>query len=176
MCYIGLQIFSIWLWPPKIFNFSITAKYFFEIPCITEFVIFATTYFYLQNLGFRFDILNRFSKRFHDDLVTAAGTWTRSEITQLIENVRLLHAKLCELLHTFSLGYGVLMLFYFVFNFLDLLRNFYYLLHVSRYSLSKTNPHFRNLNIILTIIFCLQNVIFVLLLLITVSWINRKVM
>ncbi|XP_025199358.1 uncharacterized protein LOC112597501 [Melanaphis sacchari] len=174
--YISLQIFSIWLWPPARFNFNTIVKYFFEIPCIIDFVIFATAYFYLQNLGSRFEILNRFCKRLPDALIITAGTWTQSKITQLIENVRLLHAELCELLRVFNQGYGVLMLFYFVFNFFDLLRNFYYLLHISRYSSSKIIVNFTTLNIILMATFCLQNIFFVILLLISVSWINKKKM
>ncbi|XP_026811290.1 uncharacterized protein LOC113552641 [Rhopalosiphum maidis] len=174
--YISLQIFSMWLWPPARFDFSIVVKYFFEMPCITEFVIFATAFFYFHNLGSRFDMLNSLCKRLPDGLVTATGTPTQSEITQLVENIRLLHAKLCELLRTFSLGYGVVMLFYLVFNFLDLLRNFYYLLHVSRYSSSNTNNNFNTLNVLLMVSFCSQNIIFVLILLITVSWINKKKM
>jgi len=174
--YISLQIFSMWLWPPARFDFSIVVKYFFEMPCVTEFVIFATAYFYFHNLGSRFDMLNSLCKRLPDGLVTTTDTPTQSEITQLIENVRLLHAELCDLLRTFSLGYGVVMLFYFVFNFLDLLRNIYYLLHMSRYSSSKNSVNFSALNILMVVVFCSQHVIFVLILLITVSWINTKVM
>jgi hypothetical protein len=174
--YISLQIFSMWLWPPARFDFSIVVKYFFEIPCVTEFLIFATAYFYFHNLGSRFDTLNSLCKRLPEGLVTTTDTPTQSEITQLIEIIRLLHAELCELLRTFSLGYGLVMLFYLVFNFLDLLRNFYYLLHVSRYSSSNTNDNFKNLNVLLVVLFCSQNVIFVLILLLTVSRINTKVM
>ncbi|XP_026811291.1 uncharacterized protein LOC113552642 [Rhopalosiphum maidis] len=176
MSYISLQICSLLLWPPARFDFSIVVKYFFETPCVTEFVIFVTAYFYFHNLGSRFDMLNSLCKRLPDGLVTAADTPTQSEITHLIENIRLLHAELCELLRTFSLGYGVVMLFFFVFNFLDLLRNIYYLLHMSRYSSSKKSVNFSALNIIMIVVFCSQHVIFVLILLITVSWINTKKM
>ncbi|XP_026815156.1 uncharacterized protein LOC113555049 isoform X2 [Rhopalosiphum maidis] len=176
MCYISLQICSLLLWPPARFDFSTVVKYFFEMPCITEFVIFATSYFYLHNLGYRFNILNSFCKRLLDGLVTTTDTPTQSEISNFIENIRLLHAELCELLRTFSSGYGVVLLFFFVSNFLDLLRYLYYLLHMSRYLSSKNNAYFSTLNSLMTIVICSQNVIFVLILLISVTWINKKKM
>uniref|UniRef100_A0A2S2NXN3 Gustatory receptor n=2 Tax=Schizaphis graminum TaxID=13262 RepID=A0A2S2NXN3_SCHGA len=172
--YISLQIFSMWLWPPARFDFSIVVKYFFEMPCIMEFVIFSTSYFYLHNLGSRFEMLNSLCKRLLDGHFTTTDTWTQSEITQFIENIRLLHAELCDLLRTFSSGYGVVLLFYFVFNFLGLLRCLYYLLHMSRYLSSNNSVYFSALNISLIAMICSQNVIFVLILLIAISWLNRK--
>ncbi|CAI6350942.1 unnamed protein product [Macrosiphum euphorbiae] len=141
-----------------------------------EFVVFATAYFYLFNLGSRFDTLNRFCEWMPAGLVTAAGTWTQSEITETMERVRLLHSKLCDLLRVFGFGYGGVLLCYFTFNFFDLLRNFYYLIHVSRYDSSSSASSYNNsLNVILTVAFCLQNVVFVVCLLIAVSWINEKI-
>jgi len=175
MLYISIQICSLWLWPPAKYDLSTVVKYFFEMPCIMEFVIFATSYFYLHNLGSRFDTLNSLCKRLPDGLVTNADTPTQSEIAKFIENIRLLHAELCELLRTFSSGYGVVLLFYFVSNCLDLLRYLYYLLHMSRYLSSKNSVYFSTLNILLTVVICLQNVIFVMILLMIVSWINKKV-
>ncbi|CAI6350941.1 unnamed protein product [Macrosiphum euphorbiae] len=165
-----------WLWSPARLDFGTVVKYFFEIPCVMEFVVFATAYFYLFNLGSRFDTLNRFCEWMPAGLVTAAGTWTQSEITETMERVRLLHSKLCDLLRVFGFGYGGVLLCYFTFNFFDLLRNFYYLIHVSRYDSSSSASSYNNsLNVILTVAFCLQNVVFVVCLLIAVSWINEKI-
>jgi len=175
--YIGLQTFSMWLWPPARLDFVTVVKYFFEIPCVTEFAVFATAYFYLLNLGSRFDTLNRLCEQLPAGLVAAAaGTWTQSEITEAMDRVRILHSELCDLLRVFGFGYGGVLLCYLTFNFFDLLRNFYYLIHVSRYdSSSSASSYYNTLNVILTVAFCLQNVVFVVYLLIVVSWINEKV-
>ncbi|XP_029342330.1 uncharacterized protein LOC107884112 [Acyrthosiphon pisum] len=91
------------------------------------------------------------------------------------QSIRLLHSKLCDMLRVFSSGYGGVLLCYFTFNFFDLLRNFYYLIHVSRYDFSShPSSYYNTLNVILTVAFCLQSVVFVVCLLIGVSWINEK--
>ncbi|XP_022168053.1 uncharacterized protein LOC111032134 [Myzus persicae] len=173
--YLGLEIFSIWLWPPSKLDFGTVVRYFFEIPCVTEFAVFVTTYFYLRNLGSRFDTLNFVCEQFPPGLIGTAGTWPQPEITRLVDRARMLHSELCELLRVFGLGYGGVLLCYFAFNFVDLLRNFYYLLHVSRYNPSSdVGTNFYTLNVVLTVTFFLQNVVFVTCLLITVSWINEK--
>ncbi|KAL4112653.1 hypothetical protein QTP88_016400 [Uroleucon formosanum] len=175
--YIGLQVFSIWLWPPARLGLFTGVKYFFEIPCFTEFAVFATAYFFFHNLGSRFGTLSRFCERLPTGLVTAAaGTWTQSEIAETMGRVRSLHSELCDLLRVFGYGYGGVLLCYFAFNFVDLLRNFYYLVHVSRYdSSSSASSNNNTLNVVLTVTFCLQNVVFVVCLLIAVSWINEKI-
>jgi len=76
-----------------------------------------TSLYYLSNLGFRFCELNRLWKCLPFGLIALPGGLTTSEITMLVERIRLLHAELSELLRLFSLGYGPVLLMYFTFTF-----------------------------------------------------------
>ncbi|CAH1714555.1 unnamed protein product [Aphis gossypii] len=76
-----------------------------------------TSLYYLSNLGHRFCELNRLWKCLPFRLIKLPGGRTTSEMTMLVERIRLLHAELSELLRLFSLGYGPVLLMYFTFNF-----------------------------------------------------------
>ncbi|CAH1714557.1 unnamed protein product [Aphis gossypii] len=76
-----------------------------------------TSLYYLSNLGHRFCELNRLWKCLPFRLIELPGVRTTSEMTMLVERIRLLHAELSELLRLFSLGYGPVLLMHFTFTF-----------------------------------------------------------
>lgn len=99
-------------------DLSLCVKVFFHSPDIIIFVIWVTTLYYLSNLGFRFCELNRLWKCLPSGLIASpACKWTNSDITMLVERIRLLHSELSELLRLFSLGYGPVLLVYFTLTF-----------------------------------------------------------
>jgi len=65
-------------------------------------------------------------KRLPAGLVAVPGRWTHSEIAASLESVRLLHARLSQLVDTFGMAFGPLLLNFFVFGFVNLLFRCFY--------------------------------------------------
>ncbi|XP_027849662.2 uncharacterized protein LOC114129208 isoform X1 [Aphis gossypii] len=98
-------------------DFSLYTKFLFHSPDVITFVVMITSLYYLSNLGHRFCELNRLWKCLPFRLIELPGVRTTSEMTMLVERIRLLHAELSELLRLFSLGYGPVLLMHFTFTF-----------------------------------------------------------
>ncbi|KAE9536597.1 hypothetical protein AGLY_006999 [Aphis glycines] len=111
------QIFIFNLRGNDINDFSLYTKFLFHSPDFITFVVMITSLYYLSNLGYRFCELNRLWKCLPFRLIELPGGRTTSEMTMLVERIRLLHAELSELLRLFSLGYGPVLLMYFTFTF-----------------------------------------------------------
>jgi len=111
------QIFIFNLRGNGIKDFSLYSKFLFHSPDVITFVVMITSLYYLSNLGHRFSELNRLWKCLPFRLIELPGGRTTSEMTMLVERIRLLHAELSELLRLFSLGYGPVLLMYFTFTF-----------------------------------------------------------
>lgn len=94
-------------------------NFLFQSPEIIVFVVMLTSCFYLSNLGYRFCALNELWRCLPTgSIVDLPGGWTSSKTTILVEHIRLLHADLSELMRLFSLGFGPMLLAYFIFTFL----------------------------------------------------------
>lgn len=115
--FIFCQIYFLSKYPIPINDIFYYIKILFHTPDIIIFVVMVTSLYYLSNLGYRFCELNRLWKCLPLGLFALSGGWTISEITMLVERIRLLHAELSELLRLFSLGYGPVLLVYFTFTF-----------------------------------------------------------
>lgn len=147
--------------------------YFFNLPNIIDFTVIITACFYLSNLGFRFQTVNNFWKRLPDGLVPVPGEWTQTDIVMLTESIRLLHAELSELLKMFSLGYGPLLLGFFVCSFIDMILIFYITLgntFLTNVSYTEKILKFTPLSI-----YKVQTIVCMLSIIVVASWINEKV-
>lgn len=77
-----------------------------------------------MNLNARFQTLLDFLKFFPYES-GFPNEWTHSEIAMSMERIRILHSELSELLKIFISGFGPLLLSFFVFNFMNLLIQFF---------------------------------------------------
>lgn len=166
------EIYIIYLWRPNKFDFTTILKHFFGLPYLEDIVVIITVCFYFSNLGCRFQILNDFWKSLPPGLVSSE--WRQSEIIMLMESIRLLHAELSELLNIFNLGYGPMLLGYFVCSFIDMVYILYLMVN-HEFTLSEYNMT-HNVIIFLPLhILNVQIIIFLMVIIVTVSWINDKV-
>lgn len=117
--FIGFELYHQYIFPLKTINIHTTIRYFFGAPFIIDFAVLITSCFFLLNLNIRFQTLIDFLK-FLPVESDYPNEWTNSELAMSMENIRLLHSELSELLRIFSLGYGPLLLSFFVFNFINL--------------------------------------------------------
>jgi len=91
-----------------------------------------------------------------------------------LDNVRLLHAELSDLLRIFSEGFGKMLLGFFVFSFINMIISFYYSIIPSDNVLKEFNvDHY--LIASLPYILDLQNVIWTLSIIIAASRVHEKV-
>jgi len=99
----------------------------FTPPYVTDYIVTISSCFYLQNLYVRFRALNDLWKCLPPKLVAVPGQWTNIEIVVLMENTRLMHTELCELLNYFTRGYGPLLLGFYTFSFIAMLVSIYFI-------------------------------------------------
>jgi len=145
------------------------------MPYITDFVVIITICFYLNNLSYRFQTLNDFWKCLPTGLVPTYSEWTNSEIVMLVESIRFLHAKLSEILKIFNLSYGLLLLGFFVCSFVDFMYIFYLMIY---HELTTPKVSFTQ-NIVKYLplhVFNIQLIVFLVSIIVAVSWIKEEVM
>ncbi|KAE9542854.1 hypothetical protein AGLY_002765 [Aphis glycines] len=94
-----------------------------------DYIVTISSCFFLQNLYVRFQSLNDLWKCLPPKLVAVPGQWTNIEIVVLIENTRLMHTELCELLNYFTRGYGPLLLGFYTFSFITMLIGIYFIVN-----------------------------------------------
>ncbi|CAI6360246.1 unnamed protein product [Macrosiphum euphorbiae] len=135
--------------------------------------VVTSSYFFLYNLKVRFEVLNDFWKCLPEGLVAVSGKWTSSDVAVLMESIRLLHAELCELLKLFSLGYGPVLLFFFVFSFINMLLHFFFMVCINLSS-SDSNYTENVLRNLIPYLLNVQIVIFLMSVIVAVSLINEK--
>lgn len=106
-------------------------------------------------------------------LVVVSGEWSHSEIALSLENIRLLHAELSELLKIFSLGFGPLLLGLFVLNTINIIFCFFYMmLSVPMPGVSFTENIKRHM---FPYILCAQDIFFMMIIIVAASRISDKV-
>jgi len=172
--FIGFDILETYVWPPMKYDIYIIAIYLFTKPYITDYVVFITVFFFLVNIRYRFQTINNYWKCLPDGLIAIPGDRTPNEIIIRIEHIRMLHARLSEILKLFNLGYGLLLIHFFVFNFIDLIYLFYLVL---KHEFIKSNEKFidRMVRILPTYLYKLQIVVFMMSMIVASSWIIEKV-
>lgn len=171
---IGYEVCALSLWNPKTLDITTMPVLFFSMPYITDFVVIVTVSFYLNNLNYRFQTLNDIWKCLPTGLIATRGEWTHSEIVMLVESIRLLHAKLSEILKIFNLSHGLLLLGFFVFIFIDFMYIFYLIIY---HELASPKVSFTQ-NIIKYLplhMFTVQIIVFLMSIIVAVSWIKEEV-
>jgi len=173
--FIGLKFLYFYFLSIKIENVISLLMYYllFTLPFFIDYVVTISSCFFLQSLYVRFQTLNDFWKCLPADLVDVSHQWTHIEIVDLMENTRLLHSELCELLKTFTQGYGPLLLGFFTSSFINLLLSIYFI--VNNGSLSTSHSSINVWVQIIPLIIHVQMVTFLMLIIVFVSFINEKV-
>lgn len=171
--FFGYYLFDLYFWPPQGLNITTILIFFFEMPYITDYVVLVTVCYYLSNLGCRFQILNDLWKCLPAGLAPVPDKWTHFDIAMAVENIRLLHAELCELLKTFDSGFGPLLLSFFVCTFIDMIYVFYLMLYHE--FISDDGFIDSVLKYLAVHIFNVQVVIFTISIVASASWANEKV-
>lgn len=170
--FVAFEFYQMYLWPPKTI-YSI-AYYLFAAPFVLDIAVVNSSCFFLYNLYVRFDVLNDFWKCLPAGLVAVPGQCTSSEVAVLMESIRLLHAELCDLLKAFSLGYGPVLLAFFVFCFINMLIHFFFMvcIQLAWPGSNSTENFLRNL---IPHLLNVQIVFVMLSIIVTVSLIHEKV-
>lgn len=176
--YITLTLLLIYLYPIKVIDYNIIFIYFVRISFIVDFTVIVSSYFYLHNLEYRFETLNGFWKYLPAGLLPVPGKCSHYDIAMMVDNIRLLHAELSDILRIFSLGHGQMLLAYFVFSYINMLIYFFNIICV-KYSSSSEDKTVTDIDKILkeslSVIYNLQNVIFTMSIIIGASRVNDKV-
>ncbi|CAI6351908.1 unnamed protein product [Macrosiphum euphorbiae] len=170
---VGYEVCALNLWHLKTLDITTIPVLFFSMPYITDFVVIITVSFYLNNLNYRFQTLNDFWKCLPSGLIPTRGEWTQPEIVMLVESIRLLHAKLSEILKIFNLSYGLLLLGFFVCSFIDFIYIFYLMIY---HELASPKVSFTQ-NIIKYLplhMFTFQIIVFMMSIIVAVSWIKEE--
>lgn len=167
-------MYYLYLWPPKDLNITVILCYIFSTPLVMDIAVVIITWFFLENLKWRFETLNDIWICLPTGLIAIPDEWTYSEIAMLLESIRLLHVDLSELLKIFSFGYGPLILVFFVFNFINISFYFFVIIKI-KFSLPMVNSienisrHFYPYLVNVHCIICMMTIIIV------ASQINDKV-
>ncbi|XP_026819071.1 uncharacterized protein LOC113557716 [Rhopalosiphum maidis] len=158
--------------PPKTVNITTIAIYFIRLEFFVEVSVMFSSYFFLQQLEYRFEMLNHSWKYLLPGFLSTPGELTHSITEMTLDKLRLLHAELLNLLRIFSEGYGQILLGYFLFTYIDILLHLYYLIIVS----VKIEIYNFDIIIINCIIFFsqLKNIILILSIIIAASRVHDK--
>lgn len=169
--FLGFEVYRMYAWPPH--SITTVVILIFGVPYILDFIVVISTCFYLINLECRFQILNDYWKDLHLILNSISSNSSISEIVMLMENIRLLHAEISQLLKKFSLGYGPLLLGYFVCSFIDMV----YLLHLMISHEFNSKASITEILITYTPVhvFNIQLILFMMSIIVAASRINEKV-
>ncbi|KAL4154208.1 hypothetical protein QTP88_002040 [Uroleucon formosanum] len=150
----------------------LTTHAIFAIPFILDYAVTLSSCFFLQNIYVRFQMLNDLWKCLPDGLAATSGQWTHIKIVDLMENTRLLHSELCDLLKMFTFGYGPLLLGLYVTSYINLLSSVYFIVNSEVFSSLRSTKNIRAQ--ILSLILHVQIVMFLFSIVVFVSSINEK--
>jgi len=157
-------------------DITIVIMYFVRVGFIVEFTVIVSSHFYLQNLEYRFDLLNDFWKCLPAGLLDVPGECSLHDIAMMVDNIRLLHAELSDILRIFSMGYGQILLGYFVFSYINMLICLFYTI-CFKFSISEENNTIMEKTLKESVQFLcyLQNIVFTTSIVTAASRVNDKV-
>lgn len=160
--------------PPKMVDLSVVSMYFFRMPYIADFVLIISVFFHLVNIAFKFQTLYNCLIRLPIGLRSVSNMTMHLDTVTSMEYVRLLHAELSELLRIFNLGFGPLMLAFFVLSFIDTIYLWFIMIC---YIDEMTEAQYTQNTIKYMVLhgFKLQNMIFAMSIIVAASNINEKV-
>ncbi|XP_060852808.1 uncharacterized protein LOC132930777 [Rhopalosiphum padi] len=169
--FIGLKILQAYFFPMKTVNIISFVFSLFTPPYVMDYVVTIISCFFLQHLYVRFKSLNDLWKCLPPELVAVPGQWTNIEIVVLMENTRLMHTELCELLIKFTRGYGPLLLGFYTFSFISMLIGEYMIIYDR--TIFRADPD-NDYRIVISILVHIQIFTFMMFIIIFVSSINEK--
>lgn len=144
-------------------------------PFVIDYVVAISSCFFLQNVYARFQMINDVWRCLPAGLVAVSGRWTHNEIVYVMENTRLLHSELCELLKIFTLSYGPILLGFYTSSFSTMIMCVYIVVNNETLPSSPSTRHVWEINILLPLLFQVQILMFLLSIIVFVSRINDKV-
>jgi len=150
-------------------------SYLIRVSAIVDFTVIISSFFFLRNLEYRFETLIDFWNCLPVELMAIPGECSNYDIAIMIDGIRLLHAELSDLLRIFSLGYGQILLGYFVFSYIEALCVFYYLVCFELRTTYDAPVAKRFLLMIVANMENLQNVILTMTIVVSASRVNEKV-
>ncbi|XP_022181363.1 uncharacterized protein LOC111041403 [Myzus persicae] len=171
--YITLTIVLLIIWPPMTFNITIIGLYFIRLEFIVDVTVIYASYFFLQQLEYRFQMLNDSWKYLLPGFLAVPRELTHSITEMTLDKIRLLHAELSDLLRLFSVGYGKILLGFFVFSYIHMISCFFYTIHFD----FKLRDEFLFINFLRNFaphIFNLQNFLLVVAITIAASHVHEK--
>ncbi|XP_050054997.1 uncharacterized protein LOC126549553 isoform X2 [Aphis gossypii] len=163
--YVAITSVLLYLWPPKTIDVFI-AVFFIRLEFIVNVSIMFFTYFFLQQLEYRFQVLNNAWIHLLPRFLSNSGDSTHFIIGMTLDKIRLLHAELSDLLIIFSDGFGKMLLGYYIFCYYDMILSFTcnFFLFDQPDIIAQILPY----------IFSVQNIIFILSILIAASNVHEK--
>jgi len=124
--FVGYILMTVYLFPPRTLDVNFFANFFMGLSFVVHYVVFVSKCYFLYNLYIRFETLNDLWKCLPVELIAVPNQWTHLEVVILIDDIRLLHAELSELLKIFNQGYGPLLTTFFASNYINTLINFFF--------------------------------------------------
>lgn len=176
--YIAITLFLMYLYRIKKIYINIIFIYFVRLSFIVDFTVVVSSYFYLQNLQYRFEILNDVWKCLPAGLLAVPGKCSHYDLAMMVDNIRLLHAQLSDILRILNLGYGQMLLGYFVFSYINLLIYSFFTIYFKFTTPSKYKPTIvvnRILKKTVPVIYNLQNIISTMSIITAVARVHDKV-
>jgi len=172
--FFGFKALHFYLRRIKIKNIvTLTNHILFSVPYVMDYIVTISSCFFLQNMYVRFQTLNDLWKCLPADLVPVFDQLTHIEIVNLMENTRLLHSELCELLKMFTLSHGPLLLGFFLTSFINMILAIYLIVNSDVVSIFNSNTNIWDQ--LLPLIVNVQIVMFLMSIIVFVSLINEKV-
>jgi len=161
------------IWPPKTMDIFTISLYLVRLEFIVDVAVIFSTCFFLQQLDYRFQTLNDSWQYLLPEFISVPAGEIAHFITGMtLEKIRLLHAELSDLLRIFSAGYGQMLVGFFVFSYINTLLSFYFIIHYKNTE-EVTFTYF--LKTFIIYIGSLQNVIFILSIIMAASHVHEKV-
>jgi len=136
-------------------------------------VIFSS-YFFLQQLEYRFQTLNDSWEYLLPGFLSVPEELTHSVTRMTLDKIRLFHAELSDLLRIFSVGFGKMLLGFFVFSFINMILSFYYSIIPPKNVLKEFNFDSYFIEFI-PYLLNLQNIMWTLSIIIAASRVHEKV-
>jgi len=119
-------------------------------------------------------MLNYSWKYLQPGLLTTSSELTHSITEMTLDKMRLLHTELSDLLRTFSDGFGKVILGFFIFTYIDMVATFF-LIIIRVKQRKEENILVRVLKTLLPHCYQIQNVIYILSIVIAASRVHEKV-
>ncbi|XP_022172834.1 uncharacterized protein LOC111035498 [Myzus persicae] len=171
--HIVIILLSVYIIPPK--TIFIICQCFIRVEFIQDVTVIFSTTFFLQQLEYRFQTLNDSWEYLLPGFPAVPNDLTQPVTGMTLDNLRLLHAELSDLLRIFSKGYGQMLLGFFVFNYINMVACFFF--HILFPMNYVTDNEFKIYDFAvnsLPYIFWLQNMVFILSIIIGASRVHDK--